>query len=326
MSYVSTTAGSRASRASRSPRASRCRSSAARRCAPAPTRWPTRSRPTRRGRPTRSSSASTTRSGRNTLVDVWRCYELWSLLGELATCRARSSRSASGAAAPARHGGARGGARASTTRSSSATPGRASSRPARSTPTTATASTTTRRARSSRSSSTHSGLSNVELLQGVFPDDTGERIADRTFRLCHVDVDVYQSAKDVFDWVWPRLSPGGVAVFDDYGFPACPGVTQARRRAAHARRPARAPQPQRPWDRRQALSAPQPRRRVRPAPAHAGRPLRRLARAAWRCAATPTSTDARLGDFGCGFDASFARTQLEPCARRCSSTSRWPTT
>jgi O-methyltransferase len=70
------------------------------------------------------------------------------------------------------------------------------------------------------------GLDNVELLQGVFPDETGERIADHTLRLCHVDVDVYQSAKDVFDWAWPRLSPGAVAVFDDYGFPACPGVTK----------------------------------------------------------------------------------------------------
>jgi O-methyltransferase len=70
------------------------------------------------------------------------------------------------------------------------------------------------------------GLSNVELLQGVFPDATGARISDRRFRLCHVDVDVYQSAAEVFDWVWPRLSPGGAVVFDDYGFPACPGVTQ----------------------------------------------------------------------------------------------------
>jgi O-methyltransferase len=26
--------------------------------------------------------------------------------------------------------------------------------------------------------------------------------------------------------VWPRLSPGGVVVFDDYGFSACPGVTK----------------------------------------------------------------------------------------------------
>jgi O-methyltransferase len=69
-------------------------------------------------------------------------------------------------------------------------------------------------------------LRNVELLEGVFPEDTGDRIADQTFRMCHCDVDVYQSAKDVLGWVWPRLSPGGVVVFDDYGFPACPGVTK----------------------------------------------------------------------------------------------------
>lgn len=70
------------------------------------------------------------------------------------------------------------------------------------------------------------GLSNVELLQGIFPEDTGATIADRNFRLAHVDVDVYRSAADVVDWVWPRLSPGGIVVFDDYGFPATPGVTK----------------------------------------------------------------------------------------------------
>ena len=70
------------------------------------------------------------------------------------------------------------------------------------------------------------GLDNVELLQGVFPDETGDRVAEEALRLVHIDVDVYQSAKDVFDWAWDRLSPGGIAVFDDYGFPACPGVTK----------------------------------------------------------------------------------------------------
>jgi O-methyltransferase len=70
------------------------------------------------------------------------------------------------------------------------------------------------------------GLRNVQLLQGVFPDETGDRIADRRFRMCHCDVDVYRSARDVLEWVWPRLSPGGVVAFDDYGFPACPGVTK----------------------------------------------------------------------------------------------------
>jgi O-methyltransferase len=70
------------------------------------------------------------------------------------------------------------------------------------------------------------GLKNVECRQGIFPDDTGTGIEDCTFRLCHIDVDVYRSALDVLDWVWPRLSPKGVVVFDDYGCPATPGVTQ----------------------------------------------------------------------------------------------------
>lgn len=70
------------------------------------------------------------------------------------------------------------------------------------------------------------GLRNVELLQGTFPDETAEKIDEPALRLCHIDVDVYQSAKEVFEWAWERLSPGGVAVFDDYGFPCCPGVTK----------------------------------------------------------------------------------------------------
>jgi O-methyltransferase len=70
------------------------------------------------------------------------------------------------------------------------------------------------------------GLTNVTTLQGIFPDETADRIDEDTFRMAHIDVDVYQSAKDVFDWVWPRLSPHGVVVFDDYGFPACPGVAK----------------------------------------------------------------------------------------------------
>jgi O-methyltransferase len=69
-------------------------------------------------------------------------------------------------------------------------------------------------------------LTNVELHQGIFPDETGPEVTDSELRLCHIDVDVYQSAKDVLEWCWSRLSPGGVVLFDDYGFPACPGVRQ----------------------------------------------------------------------------------------------------
>jgi len=70
------------------------------------------------------------------------------------------------------------------------------------------------------------GLANAEILVGVFPEDTGQAVSQRRFRLCHIDVDAYQSAKDVWDWVWPRLATGGVVVFDDYGFWQCNGVTE----------------------------------------------------------------------------------------------------
>lgn len=69
------------------------------------------------------------------------------------------------------------------------------------------------------------GISNFELLVGVFPDETGPQLGNRTFSLCHIDVDTRQSALDVFDWVWPQLVPGGVVVFQDYGFHRTPGIS-----------------------------------------------------------------------------------------------------
>lgn len=68
------------------------------------------------------------------------------------------------------------------------------------------------------------GLDNVEILEGVFPDETGHRVADRKFRLCHIDVDVYQSAHDIIEWIWDRLVPGAIVVYDDYGSEECPGI------------------------------------------------------------------------------------------------------
>jgi O-methyltransferase len=70
------------------------------------------------------------------------------------------------------------------------------------------------------------GLTNVKLLKGIFPDDTGDQVVEKKLRLVHIDVDIYQSGADVLDWAWPRLSDEGVVVFDDYGCPATPGITQ----------------------------------------------------------------------------------------------------
>jgi O-methyltransferase len=70
------------------------------------------------------------------------------------------------------------------------------------------------------------GLAEVDIHVGVFPEATGASLAGGRFRFCHIDVDVYQSAKDVLAWVWPRLVPGGMVVFDDYGFKGCEGVAR----------------------------------------------------------------------------------------------------
>lgn len=70
------------------------------------------------------------------------------------------------------------------------------------------------------------GLTNIKILHGIFPEDTSDQVSDRKFRLCHIDVDVYQSGKDVLDWVWPRLQIGAVVVFDDFGFASTTGITK----------------------------------------------------------------------------------------------------
>lgn len=72
-----------------------------------------------------------------------------------------------------------------------------------------------------------SGYSYYKILKGIFPEDTADKVlASEQFGLCHIDVDVYSSAKDVLEWVWPKLINGGVVVFDDYGFHSCTGVTK----------------------------------------------------------------------------------------------------
>ncbi len=69
------------------------------------------------------------------------------------------------------------------------------------------------------------GHGDVELLTGIFPDDTGYRAPER-LRFIHIDVDVYQSAKDIVEWAYSRLVPEGIIVFDDYGFLSCGGITK----------------------------------------------------------------------------------------------------
>jgi O-methyltransferase len=69
-------------------------------------------------------------------------------------------------------------------------------------------------------------LGNIEVLTGIFPEETGGQVENLEFRFCHIDVDVYQSAKDVTEWIWERLVPGGMIVYDDYGWDTTPGIAR----------------------------------------------------------------------------------------------------
>ena len=67
---------------------------------------------------------------------------------------------------------------------------------------------------------------NFTILKGIFPETTAHNIPnEQKFGYCHIDVDVYNSAKDIVSWVWDKLIIGGVIVFDDYGFHTCNGIT-----------------------------------------------------------------------------------------------------
>ncbi len=70
-------------------------------------------------------------------------------------------------------------------------------------------------------------LTNIQILQGIYPEKNAlSRVPGTTLRMCHIDVDTFQSAKDIFIDVWPIVEPGGMVVFDDYGFWGCEGVTK----------------------------------------------------------------------------------------------------
>lgn len=67
-------------------------------------------------------------------------------------------------------------------------------------------------------------LDNISILKGIFPEDTGRYVKEKRFRLAHVDVDVYKSAKDIVDFLWEQMLPMSIIVFDDYGFESCGGI------------------------------------------------------------------------------------------------------
>ena len=67
---------------------------------------------------------------------------------------------------------------------------------------------------------------NVQIYPGLFPD-TADPVRNSVFSLVHIDVDIYRSVLDCCRFFFPRMSIGGVMVFDDYGYIKCPGAKMA---------------------------------------------------------------------------------------------------
>lgn len=73
---------------------------------------------------------------------------------------------------------------------------------------------------------------NVVLVPGWFPESTAGFDAPICF--AHVDMDLEKSTADAISWLRQRMVPGGLVVFDDWGWKNCPGVAKAIERAGLA--------------------------------------------------------------------------------------------
>lgn len=70
------------------------------------------------------------------------------------------------------------------------------------------------------------GFNHVSFHQGFFPA-SAQGLESAKFCLVHIDVDIYRSVLDCCEFFYPRMVPGGIMLFDDYGKPTCPGARQA---------------------------------------------------------------------------------------------------
>jgi len=67
----------------------------------------------------------------------------------------------------------------------------------------------------------------ISYHKGTIPE-TFVGLEDSMITFAHIDVDIFKSVKDCCEFIYPKMRiAGGVIVFDDYGFPSCPGALLA---------------------------------------------------------------------------------------------------
>lgn len=70
----------------------------------------------------------------------------------------------------------------------------------------------------------------VKLIDGQIEQSVCKFVEENPgvrFSLIHFDCDLYAPTKVALDAMWPRVSRGGVLLFDEYGIPDWPGETKA---------------------------------------------------------------------------------------------------
>ena len=70
------------------------------------------------------------------------------------------------------------------------------------------------------------GFPGVTVVGGFFADAL-PGFEDVEVKLAHVDCDMASSVRDVHAWLLDRVVPGGIIVYDDYGFESCVGLMHA---------------------------------------------------------------------------------------------------
>jgi hypothetical protein len=58
----------------------------------------------------------------------------------------------------------------------------------------------------------------IDYRPGWIPDSL-RGIEERSYRLLHLDLDLYAPTAGALEYFWPRLLAGGYVVCDDYGWP-----------------------------------------------------------------------------------------------------------
>jgi O-methyltransferase len=71
-----------------------------------------------------------------------------------------------------------------------------------------------------------SKFSFITYIKGYIPETLAE-ISDKKFSFVHLHLNLYQSNKDSMEFLYTRVSNGGIILIEDYGLVSCKGVKKA---------------------------------------------------------------------------------------------------